>query len=92
MLFRSSFINEIAVTNNQLIIYPNPTKDDIYIISTNERINSYSILNTNGQRVMNKEKIKANKEKINLTNIPKGMYIIKIITDNNVYSRKVIKT
>lgn len=88
----SSFINEIAVTNNQLIIYPNPTKDDIYIISTNERINSYSILNTNGQRIMNKENIKANKEKINLTNIPKGMYIIKIITDNNVYSRKVIKT
>ncbi|MPL70177.1 hypothetical protein SDC9_15930 [bioreactor metagenome] len=88
----SSFINEIAVTNNQLIIYPNPTKDDIYIISTNERINSYSILNTNGQRIINKENIKANKEKINLTNIPKGMYIIKIITDNNVYSRKVIKT
>ena len=88
----SSFINEIAVTNNQLIIYPNPTRDDIYIISTNERINSYSILNTNGQRIINKENIKANKEKINLTNIPKGMYIIKIITDNNVYSRKVIKT
>lgn len=88
----SSFINEISLTNNQLIIYPNPTKDDIYIISTNERINSYSILNTNGQRVMNKENIKANKEKINLSNIPKGMYIIKIITDNNVYSRKVIKT
>ena len=88
----SSFINEIAVTNNQLIIYPNPTRDDIYIISTNERINSYSILNTNGQRVMNKENIKANNEKINLSNTPKGMYIIKIITDKNVYSRKVIKT
>ncbi|MDD4684489.1 MAG: T9SS type A sorting domain-containing protein, partial [Bacteroidales bacterium] len=87
----SSFINEISLTNNQLIIYPNPTRDDIYIISTNERINSYSILNTNGQRIMNKENIKANKEKINLSNLPKGVYVIKVITDKNSYTRKVIR-
>ncbi len=88
----TSFIEEVPLTNNQIIIYPNPTKDDIHIVSTNEIINSYSISNINGQTIINREKVNTNKERINLTSLPKGVYILKVITDKNVYTRKVVRS
>ena len=81
----------IALTDNQIIISPNPTKDIVNIISTNERINSYTLYNMGGQEIIKSEKLKVKNEKVNLSTLPKGVYVIKIITDKNVYSRKVIR-
>ncbi|MFA6367650.1 MAG: T9SS type A sorting domain-containing protein, partial [Bacteroidales bacterium] len=73
-----------------LFLYPNPTKDEVYITSKGEMINSYSLYNTNGQLLLKSEKLKTKREKLNLSNFSKGVYMIKIITDKNVYSKKVI--
>lgn len=37
------------------------------------------------------DNIKANNEKLNLSNLSKGVYVIKITTDKNTYTRKVIR-
>lgn len=76
--------------NTEIILYPNPTKDEVYITSKGEMINSYSLYNTNGQLLLKSEKLKTKREKLNLSNFSKGVYMIKIITDKNVYSKKVI--
>jgi hypothetical protein len=81
----------IGLTDNQIIISPNPTKDFVNIISTNEKINSYTLYNMGGQIIIKREKIKTKSEKINLSNLPKGVYVIKVITDKNSYTRKIVK-
>ena len=77
--------------NNNLILFPNPTKDEINIETKGERIYSYTLYNMGGQEILKSEKIKVKNEKINLSNLPKGVYVIKVITDKNVYTRKVIR-
>ncbi len=84
-------INELRLTNNNLTLYPNPTKDEINIISTNELINSYTLYNIEGQTIIKSEKLKTSSKKLNLSFLPKGVYILKIRTDKNLYTRKVVR-
>ena len=88
----SNLISDISnLSNDQLFLYPNPTKDEVYITSKGEMINSYSLYNTNGQLLLRSEKLKTKREKLNLSNFSKGVYVIKVITDKNSYTRKVIR-
>lgn len=90
--YDSLSIGEVLFSKeNNITLYPNPTKDIVNIISTNERINSYTLYNMGGQEIIKSEKIKTKSEKINLSNLPKGVYVIKVITDKNSYTRKVIR-
>ena len=85
-------LNDISIQKeNEILVYPNPTKDEVYIRTKGEQINSYSLYNINGQLLLKSEKIKTKSEKLNLSAFTKGVYILKVVTDKNVYSRKVIK-
>ncbi|MDD2530558.1 MAG: T9SS type A sorting domain-containing protein, partial [Bacteroidales bacterium] len=59
--------------------------------STNERINSYTLYNMGGQTMIKSEKLKTKSEKLNLSSLPKGVYVIKVITDKNTYTRKIVR-
>ncbi len=59
-------------------------------------MNKYRITNPNNNIVRDcksrtTDKIKTKSEKINLSSLPKGVYVIKVITDKNSYTRKVIR-
>ncbi|MDD4068737.1 MAG: T9SS type A sorting domain-containing protein, partial [Bacteroidales bacterium] len=64
---------------------------DVNITTQGEKINSFSLYNINGQLLLKSEKLKTKREKLNLSNFSKGVYIIKIVTDKNSYTRKVIR-
>ena len=70
--------------NNNRITNPNNNIVRDYKSRTTE--------NMGGQIIIKSEKIKTKSEKINLSSLPKGVYVIKVITDKNSYTRKVIKT
>ena len=90
--YDSLSIDNVSISReNNLTLYPNPTKDIVNIISTNERINSYTLYNMGGQIIIKSEKVKVKSEKINLSNLPKGVYVIKVITDKNSYTRKIVR-
>ncbi len=76
-------------TSKNLIIYPNPTKDIIYI-SDKYMNDSYQIISING-RIIKKGKI--NSDKINITSINSGIYFLKILNakSNGVFISKLIK-
>ena len=85
-------LNDISIQKeNEILVYPNPTKDEVYITTKGEQINSYSLYNINGQVILKDEKVRTNSEKISLSAFPKGVYVLKVVTDKNVYSRKAIK-
>ena len=74
-----------------VIIYPNPTKSQInVIIKPQLEINKWVILNSLGQEVMILENISRN-NRINLIQLPKGFYFLKIETKENIIVKKIIR-
>jgi len=85
------FFNIITGINNvsdiQLSIYPNPTKDDLFIKSELP-INKVEIYSMAGSLMMTENNIT---EKISLSALLKGIYVIKVYTDKGVIIRKIVK-
>ena len=67
-------------------IYPNPVTD-ILTIKTQEKIQNVSMYDASGRMV----NAQLNNGQINVSALPKGIYILKAITDKAVYQQKVIK-
>lgn len=84
--FNNNFIEE-----NEIIIYPNPSSDYLFIKFSNSLIQqkdilSLSIINTLGKTVMN---FNSYQEKIKIDHLSKGIYFLKIATKKNTISRKI---
>ena len=67
---------------NNVIFYPNPTRDQVIIKSNFTVSKSFSIFSINGQEVIT-GKLNTNITKIDLGHLPKSIYILKI--KNNFY-------
>ncbi|OBW43351.1 Beta-propeller repeat protein [Chryseobacterium sp. MOF25P] len=82
----------LGVSSSQLIqsaIYPNPVTDSLFL-KTNLLIDNVTILNTVGQQVIKHAVIK--NEKLDVSHLPKGVYIVSIKYKNGqVSNHKIIK-
>ena len=79
---------EESVDSN-LEIYPNPVKDKLHI-KWNTNIQKIDVLGADG-RLYSKIKWNSNSDTINLSHLPKGVYVLRIWTDNEVVTRKILK-
>jgi len=79
-------INEIAIDNN-IKVYPNPSKGIFTVVADNAI--EIKVIDSNGKTVFIKNNV-AKKEDIDLREMPKGIYILKIITDNTNVLRKIV--
>lgn len=74
---------------NDLVIYPNPTKDELNISSIDSLQDAiYTIFDINGRRVMN---AKLNQNTIDVSALNTGNYILRIVSGNSIKSQKFIK-
>lgn len=85
----------ILANGNVLAIYPNPVKDQLYLV-TNTPVNAATvrISNTNGKvvYVQQFENIQAGeKNKVNVAALAKGVYYLEFVTNNSKQSMKFIK-
>jgi hypothetical protein len=76
---------EDASSEEAVSIYPNPVKKNL-TIDTKKPFLSAEVYNVNGQVL----KI-SNSKNIDLSKLEKGNYVVKVKTDNNVISKKIIK-
>ena len=75
-------------THNDITIYPNPSSNYIFIESKNT-IESIKIISIMGQVI--KKVVGISNKKISLENLPKGVYIVKILDEKGLnYSKKII--
>ena len=81
----NSFTNEKFVT-----VYPNPTSKILNLEFTNDNINKLTILNITGKTIIERINIKQN-EMIDLSSFECGIYIVKIQTDNEIFTTKIVK-
>lgn len=88
--------NILSITNiaeevlPPLQVFPNPTTDKLQVIYTNWK--SITVMETNGKKVMTfyNTKHKPSQE-IDLTSLSLGTYVLKIETENETLSHKIIK-
>ena len=83
------------IDNEDLIsIYPNPTSQEVNIQNPeNSLIKEISIIDISGKTLLsNKIYSNAGLQKIDISNQKKGIYIVRIVTENGVVNRKLIKT
>ena len=82
-----SATKEVYLDESQVKVYPNPTSDYI-AVESNEEIGSISVISPNGIELMNV----SNENLLNLSNIPSGIYIIKIRFENgNLRNQRIVK-
>jgi hypothetical protein len=79
-------IEEVGQSTQEITIYPNPSKDYINISVENDEIENVQIYNLTGKLVKQEKS-----NKININDLPTGMYIIKVETDSGNCIKKVIK-
>jgi hypothetical protein len=72
------------------MIYPNPTTN-IININADGLIGNIDIYNLNGKLILNDSRLNANHYAIDLIDLPKGSYIIKIKVNDTVVTKKIIK-
>ena len=83
----------IAEINTLLNIYPNPTKDKLNIQYEGFGITSLIILDVGGNIVLQKNDILSageNTLQLNLLYLPKGMYVLQLISDKKIINHSVI--
>ncbi len=76
--------------NNQLLIYPNPANAEVIIENNLSDANTFMQLYDVTGRMVHQQKITGNKSVINIQNFAKGIYTIRIISDNQLYERKLL--
>jgi len=76
-----------SLIEDEIILYPTVTSDYVFLINPNSSKYFYSIYNSNGQLIQSDYAV----DKIDVSNVVKGLYIIKTNFNNKVKAFKIIK-
>ena len=88
-LTRTSPNSVSEITDNAIIIYPNPASEKITIQSTEPY--SCEIMDLNGRVLHTKLITSSSSKEIQVKEFPKGIYIIKLTSDNKTVIKRFVK-
>lgn len=78
------------ITNDQMIIYPNPAQDVLNVhVNGGYNIESVEMVDISGKTVHRSLTNATNRHQLNIQNLNDGMYVLRVITDGGVVSQKV---
>lgn len=87
-------VSEIKEKKQNASIFPNPANDKFYLSTTPQfRLTSFEILNVTGETLLSQAIKETNaNEGINIQSLPEGMYLCKIVGENEfLYQKLVVK-
>ena len=79
-------INELS--NENLSVYPNPVKNKLFVELANERVTEINVIDYAGRVV---KTINGNVNTVNVSDLTRGIYILKIATENGVSTTRFVK-
>jgi len=85
--YNNTNLSATEIQNEELSLYPNPTKD-ILSIKTKEQIKKVEIFDISGRIIKTSSNIN---DKINVSNLNVGNYLINVFTNKKTYRTKFIK-
>lgn len=71
-------------------IYPNPAQNELFIVSEEDEDIEVFIYNSSGQMVQ-QTNLPAGSERIDISALKEGLYLINIKSDDEVFTKKIIK-
>lgn len=74
--------------SSEIAMYPNPATDSFSVVASNKAIENISVYNTTGQLVLENT---TNIENVDISQLNRGMYLVKITTDNGTYFKRLLK-
>lgn len=83
-------IHAFENANSNIQVYPNPAMDYVKVSSL-ELIESLQIFSSKGEEIHNDFSINEHNTEVNLQQFTDGIYIIKIVTDSEVKTHKIVK-
>ena len=75
--------------NNNFTYYPNPVKNTLNL-SYDQEISNVTIFNLMGQKVSS-QAINSNQGQVDMSNLSHGVYLVKVSSNNQVKTLRVIK-
>ena len=79
------------IINNDFIVYPNPSKNGIIFIKIKLNVPcTVGIYSSDGSFLKNMTLNSGENQPINLQDLQKGIYLLKIVSNNDVYIQKII--
>lgn len=87
--FTDLFMDTKEIQNNSTVIYPNPVKN-ILNLKSEKSVDQLQIFDLSGKSVFTQNNLKANTQ-IDVSNLPKGVYIVKINSNGEVKTQKITK-
>ena len=81
--------NDVKPINSFVLMYPNPAKDLVTIIS-DRQVDSYRILDMTG-RVLDNKTINEKFAEINISTLNAGIYYLQIVCGDQIETKKLIK-
>jgi hypothetical protein len=84
------FLNSTSFNlNNEVRIYPNPSKSEVNIASTID-LEKVEIINFNGQIIYQYNNPTRVNDIFTLTNLPKGFYLLKLSSNKESLTKKIL--
>lgn len=74
----------------EFTIYPNPAREILYIVSEEVEDIEVSVYNTSGQMVQH-ELLPAGSDRIDISKLKKGLYLINVKAGDEIFTKKIIK-
>jgi hypothetical protein len=88
----SSSTDDLNPEKDNVQLYPNPVMNELTVSVSNESIAEVVISDSTGRIVQKQSFLSQNSvEKINVSALAQGLYFVKVISDKNAYTSKLIK-
>jgi hypothetical protein len=93
----SDYSNVITVVligdeSGNIIFFPNPSKDEVFISGLSEVVNEARVVDTNGKiTTVNLSNMGGGVFGLDIRALPNGIYILQVLSDQKVIQRKFVK-
>lgn len=84
-------VAENTISNNQIVLSPNPTESMLSVHSDAGTISEISAMDMMGREVLRITEVGATESKIDLTFLTPGAYMINVVTENGRSVQKIIR-
>lgn len=86
-------VTDVGIAENEAFytkVYPNPSNGMLYI-DVDRDLDELVLIASNGQLIGRRDDIKAGSNELDLSNLPKGIYILKMIHEDRIVTKRIIK-
>jgi hypothetical protein len=82
-------ISEKAVQNDNILIYPNPAKNEI-TIDSNQPLLQVSVYSITGKLMFQTGSVSENRKTIDLARFSPGIYLVRMVQGKNIITKKIM--